>query len=112
MRNGEQFENHDYLELMEDGEEFKKLFRLFFRAIGTEDTVFAAVFEEDSALMAEKGLAPEMWNAHIERKYQGDHCWHVWRQAIYDFLQLIFRESAGNNSREENFGRQSHNNTI
>lgn len=65
-------------------------FRLFFRAIGEED-VFMHFFRSDREFLAEKGLSPDRWSAHVEMLYPGNHEWNVWRLCARDFLKLVFK---------------------
>lgn len=80
----------DYLGALDDAARFAANFRLFYRAIGLEDPFFDR-FTADSALMAEKGLAPADCPAHRIVTYPGSHEWNVWRRCIHDFLQLVFQ---------------------
>lgn len=73
-----------------DAPGFADRYKLFWRAIGTED-VFRDIFERESALLAKKGLDPKRWPAHRIAYYPGSHEWQVWRKCARDFLQLIFR---------------------
>jgi enterochelin esterase-like enzyme len=80
----------DYLAALDDAAQFAANFRLFYRAIGLDDPFFDR-FTADSALMAEKGLAPADCAAHRIVTYPGSHEWNVWRFCIHDFLQLVFQ---------------------
>ncbi len=82
-------EGREYLDALDDPQKFGDDFRLFFRAIGTADP-FCNMFEQDSLLMEQKGLAPERCGAHLIRTYPGSHDWNVWRRCIRDFLSLLF----------------------
>ena len=77
--------DNNHLALLDDREAFQKSFRVFYRAMGTEDQFFASFLEEDT-LVAEKGV--EM----IRRTFPGGHDWGVWRRCIHDFLPVIFQE--------------------
>lgn len=83
--------NPDYLKELEDKEKFQRDFKVFFRACGTEDGVAIEAFRGDSAMFAEKGLAPGDCPAHVEVTYPGEHEWNVWRKCLRDFAQLIFK---------------------
>jgi enterochelin esterase-like enzyme len=58
--------------------------------MGTED-FFTQIFEDDSALLEEKGLSPDKCPVHMIKTYPGGHEWNVWRLCARDFLQLIFK---------------------
>lgn len=75
---------NEHLRILDDRQAFSQAFRVFFRAMGTED-VFMEHFLRDDALCREKGIS------HIRKTYEGAHDWNVWRRCIYDFSQLIFR---------------------
>lgn len=79
-----------HLDALKNAEKFRSDYRLFFRAIGEAD-IFMADFESDRALLEESGLSPEVWSAHEEVLYPGNHEWNVWRMCIRDFLKRIFR---------------------
>jgi len=80
-------EDQPHLKALDDPERFAADYRVFFRAMGTDDPFFAH-FEGDDALIAEKGVG-----ASITRKlYDGGHGWQVWRHCLHDFLPMIFRE--------------------
>lgn len=75
-----------HLAALDDAKAFEKNYRVFFRAMGKRDSFFSH-FEQDDALLAEKGI-------HTLRKlYEGDHGWQVWRQCLRDFLPLLFKET-------------------
>jgi len=76
-----------HLAALDNPGKFAADFRVFFRAMGTSDPFFAH-FEDDDAIIAEKGV-----DASITRRlYEGGHGWQVWRQSLHDFLPMIFRE--------------------
>lgn len=79
----------DYLKILKNPDKVKQEYRLFFRSRGRDD-VFLPQFEQDDIVLKECRLSPEEWKGHILRIYDGRHCWNVWRQSIYDFLQMIF----------------------
>jgi len=83
-------DSDEHLEAMNDVEKFTRDYKVFFRAMGSEDN-FRKMFVEDSAFMAEKGLSPDKCASHIEVTYPGAHDWNVWRMCIRDFAQLIFK---------------------
>ncbi|MBQ2545007.1 MAG: hypothetical protein II557_01860 [Clostridia bacterium] len=74
-----------HLALLDDPAKFAASFRVFYRAMGTEDQFFGS-FEHDDALLKEKGIAS------IRRTFPGGHDWSVWRRCIRDFLPMLFRE--------------------
>jgi enterochelin esterase-like enzyme len=65
-------------------------YKLFFRCIGEADQ-FIGQFKSETAMLQEKGLAPEQWKAHKEVFYPGGHDWNVWRPCVRDFLSLVFK---------------------
>lgn len=82
--------NCDHLKFLDDKERFRASFKVFMRAMGTEDH-FYDNFVKDNALMAERGLAPDECPNHKICYYPGGHEWQVWRKCIYDFLQIVFQ---------------------
>ena len=78
-------DDNRHLALLDEPEKFRKSFRVFYRAMGTEDQFFSSFLEEDG-LVKEKGV--DM----IRRTFPGGHDWGVWRRCIHEFLPLIFRE--------------------
>ena len=66
-------------------------YKVFFRGCGREDLVAIESFQADSAMFAEKGLAPSECPVHVEKLYHGEHEWNVWRKCLRDFAQLIFK---------------------
>lgn len=79
-------EEQPHLDALNDADAFKKNYRIFFRAMGREDSFFSH-FQQDDALLAQKGIQT------MRRLYDGDHGWQVWRQCLRDFLPLIFKEA-------------------
>jgi len=74
-----------HLEILEDSEKFNDSFKVFYRAMGTEDTYFQN-FEKDDKMLEGKPL-------NITRKtFSGGHDWSVWRRCIHDFLPMIFKQ--------------------
>ena len=73
-----------HLALLDDPERFKAAFKVFYRAMGTEDQFFDN-FLADDALLEKKGVSP------IRRTFPGGHDWSVWRRCIHDFLPMLFR---------------------
>ena len=73
-----------WLDILDDAGKFKETYRVFYRAMGTEDQYFNA-FDADDAFLADKNLNM------IRSTYPGGHDWTVWRRCIHEFLPLIFR---------------------
>ena len=78
-------EPEDHLALLDDPERFNGSFRLFYRAMGTEDTFFDRFLADDELL---KGRPLRM----VRRTFPGGHDWSVWRRCIHDFLPRLFRD--------------------
>ena len=74
---------NDHLALLDDQEKFADAFRVFYRAMGTEDQFFDA-FLKDDTLIGEKGVGM------TRRTFPGGHDWGVWRRCIHDFLPMLF----------------------
>ncbi|MBQ2952231.1 MAG: enterochelin esterase [Clostridia bacterium] len=73
-----------HLALLEDAAKFNESFRVFYRAMGTEDNFFQS-FVDDDAMLQDKGL-------NMERQlFPGGHDWSVWRRCIYNFLPKLFK---------------------
>ena len=74
-----------HLEILEDAEKFNSSFKVFYRAMGTEDNYFDS-FARDDEMLKGKPL-------NITRKtFPGGHDWSVWRRCIHDFLPRIFKD--------------------
>lgn len=74
-----------HLEILEDAEKFNSSYKVFYRAMGTEDNYFAS-FEHDDEMLKDKPL-------NITRRtFPGGHDWSVWRRCIHDFLPMIFKD--------------------
>lgn len=80
---GSQPEPH--LRLLDDPERFNASFRVFYRAMGTEDQFFDRFAEDDAML---KGRPLNL----TRRTFPGGHDWSVWRRCIHDFLPMLFRD--------------------
>jgi enterochelin esterase-like enzyme len=65
-------------------------YKLFFRSIGDSDN-YIGQYNAETAMLKEKGLAPEQWKAYKEIIYPGGHDWNVWRPSVRDFLSLVFK---------------------
>ena len=75
----------EHLAIAENPEEFNRAFRVFYRAMGTEDQFWDS-FAKDDAWLEGKGLRI------IRETFPGGHDWTVWRRCIHAFLPLLFRE--------------------
>ena len=74
----------EHLALLEDAEQFRAAFRVFYRAMGTEDQYFDS-FASDDEYLRDKGLNM------VRETYPGGHDWTVWRRCIRSFLPRLFR---------------------
>lgn len=74
-----------HLGILEDSETFNSSYKVFYRAMGTEDTFFQNFADDDEML---KGKSLNM----IRRTFPGGHDWTVWRRCIHEFLPLIFKD--------------------
>ena len=74
-----------HLALLENPTEFNQAFRVFYRAMGTEDQ-FWERFEQDDGFLAGRNLGI------IRETFPGGHDWTVWRRCIRSFLPRLFRE--------------------
>lgn len=73
-----------HLDLLADAEKFNASFRVFYRAMGTEDNFFQS-FASDDEMLEGKGL-------NMQRQlFPGGHDWSVWRRCIYNFLPMLFQ---------------------
>lgn len=73
-----------HLALLEDAAKFNESFRVFYRAMGTEDNFFQS-FANDDEMLEGRGL-------NMERQlFPGGHDWSVWRRCIYNFLPKLFK---------------------
>ena len=77
-------EDEPHLALLDDGPRFADSFRLFYRAMGTEDQFFDR-FLADDALLETKPVTL------TRRTFPGGHDWSVWRRCIHDFLPMLFK---------------------
>ncbi|MBR4781240.1 MAG: enterochelin esterase [Lachnospiraceae bacterium] len=74
-----------HLDLIEDKEKFNSSFKVFYRAMGTEDNYFKS-FEHDDQMLEGKGLNI------IRELFPGHHDWSVWRRCIHSFFPRIFKD--------------------
>ena len=77
--------SNDHVALLNDKDQFQAAFRVFYRAMGTEDQYFSA-FADDDKFIEGKGV--DM----TRRTFPGGHDWGVWRRCIHDFLPMLFRD--------------------
>ena len=73
-----------HLDLLEDKEKFNSSFKVFYRAMGTEDNYFNS-FEHDDKMLEGKGLNI------IRELFPGHHDWSVWRRCIHSFFPRLFK---------------------
>ena len=73
-----------HLGMLDRAEEFNEAFRVFYRAMGTEDQFWES-FEKDDLFLDGRGL-------NITREeFPGGHDWTVWRRCIRSFLPRLFQ---------------------
>ena len=73
-----------HLKMLEDAEKFGEAFRVFYRAMGTEDQYWNS-FAGDDEYLKGKGLGI------IRETFPGGHDWTVWRRCIRSFLPRLFQ---------------------
>ena len=73
-----------HLKILEEAEKFNASYKVFYRAMGTEDQYFNS-FDSDDKFLEGKNL-----NMH-RSPYPGGHDWTVWRRCIHEFLPMIFK---------------------
>lgn len=78
-------ETEPHLAILDDGERFNESFRVFYRAMGTEDQFFSSFAADDEMLKTKKVNT-------LRRTFPGGHDWSVWRRCIHDFLPMIFQD--------------------
>ena len=77
-------EEMPHMKLLHEAEKFNESFKVFYRAMGTEDTYWES-FAKDDVYLEGKGL-------NITREtFPGGHDWTVWRRCIRSFLPRLFR---------------------
>ncbi|MBR3100001.1 MAG: enterochelin esterase [Clostridia bacterium] len=74
-----------HLGILDDGKKFAESYKVFYRAMGTEDQYFDSFIKDDEML---KGKDVTM----IRRTFPGGHDWSVWRRCIHDFLPMLFQD--------------------
>ena len=72
------------MKLLHEPEKFNGAFRVFYRAMGTEDTFWES-FDKDDRYLEGKRLNI------IRETFPGGHDWTVWRRCIRSFLPRLFR---------------------
>ena len=75
-----------HLALIKEPENFNSAFRVFYRAMGTEDTFWES-FARDDEFLKDKGLNI------IRETFPGGHDWTVWRRCIRSFLPRLFPDA-------------------
>ncbi len=79
-------EKEPHLAILEDPDRFNAEFRVFYRAMGTEDQFFESFAKDDAFLENKTEL-------HLTREtFPGGHDWTVWRRCIRSFLPRLFAE--------------------
>lgn len=73
-----------HLAIIRDKERFNREFKVFYRAMGTEDQYFNS-FAADDEYLSDKGVNM------IRETFPGYHEWTVWRRCIHSFLPRLFR---------------------
>ena len=73
-----------HLKILGDPEAFNAAYRVFYRAMGTEDTYWDSFAKDDEYL---KGRPLKL----IRETFPGGHDWTVWRRCIRSFLPRLFR---------------------
>ena len=74
---------NDHLAILDDADRFHENYRVFYRAMGTEDQFFET-FEKDDEFLSSKPVRM------TRRIFPGGHDWGVWRRCIHDFLPMLF----------------------
>ena len=74
-----------HLEILNHPDRFHSAFRLFYRAMGTEDQFFES-FAKDDQFLEGKELNI------LRETFPGGHDWTVWRRCIRSFLPRLFRD--------------------
>ena len=74
-----------HLGLLDEQAKFNESFKVFYRAMGTEDQFYGS-FAADDEMLEGKNLSM------IRRTFPGGHDWSVWRRCIHDFLPMLFRD--------------------
>ena len=77
-------ESTDHLAILDHPDQFSESFRVFYRAMGTEDEFFEH-FVRDDAYLADRHINL------IRKTFPGGHDWTVWRHCLHDFLPLLFK---------------------
>ena len=77
-------EEQHLIKVLDNAEYFNKEVKLFFRAMGDQETSIP-LFSKEREMCDEKGIN------YVERIYPGAHEWRVWRRAAHDFLQMVFK---------------------
>ncbi len=75
---------NEHLALLDEPEKFNESFKVFYRAMGTEDQFFAS-FAADDEMLKTKSVRM------LRATFTGGHDWGVWRRCVHDFLPKIFK---------------------
>ena len=73
-----------HLAILDDPERFRESYRVFYRAMGTEDQFFDR-FAQDDRYLENRNLPI------IRETFPGGHDWTVWRRCIRSFLPMLFQ---------------------
>ena len=71
--------------IFDDADKFNSETTVFFRAMGDQETSIP-LFAEEHKMLDAKGIN------YVEKIYKGEHEWRVWRNALHDFMQLVFKK--------------------
>ena len=74
-----------HLAILDTPEKFNASFRVFYRAMGTEDQFFSSGLHDDE-ILKDKPVNV------IRKTFPGGHDWGVWRRCIHDFLPMLFQD--------------------
>ena len=74
-----------HMAIFETPETFNAAFRVFYRAMGTEDQYFDSFAKDDEYL---QGKPVKIFR----ETFPGGHDWTVWRRCVRSFLPRIFRD--------------------
>lgn len=74
-----------HLAILDEADQFNESYKVFYRAMGTEDQFWGS-FESDDEMLSGKPLNM------LRRTFPGGHDWTVWRRCIHEFLPLIFKD--------------------
>ncbi len=75
---------HPELAVLDDPETFNREVEPFFGAMGDLE-ISQPLFKKEGEMCREKGIN------YIQKTYPGHHEWRVWRAALRDYAQMLFR---------------------